>query len=436
MKRARALWAGACAALLYALVALVSPNQVTAATLTEVTNFGPNPGNLRMHIYVPNNVQPNPAIVLAMHPCGGSGPSFYSSTEFATLADRYGFIVIYPSASKKMNCFDNWSDESKVRGGQTDPVSLMSMVTYALQQYHGDPNRVFAVGSSSGAMMTNAMLALYPEVFKAGAAFMGVPFTCFPNEAAFQPGFNSAPCVGKTAQEWGDAVRNANPGYHGPWPRMQLWHGTNDFVVSYSELEEEIKQWTNVHGLSQTPTSTDTPQPGWTRRSYADSSGTVQVEAYTIQGAGHTLPMSGMAAYAIEFFGLTGTSPTATPTATPTVTPTVTPTGGPTSAPCRIRYVPNTWNNGFTANVTITNTGSTAINGWTVTWTWPGNQQITNAWNATITQSGQQVTARNVGYNPTIPPGGSTDFGFQGIYSGTNTSPSQFALNGTPCVTE
>src|SRR5690606_12314414 len=134
MKRARALWAGACAALLYALVALVSPNQVTAATLTEVTNFGPNPGNLRMHIYVPNNVQPNPAIVLAMHPCGGSGPSFYSSTEFATLADRYGFIVIYPSASKKMNCFDNWSDESKVRGGQTDPVSLMSMVTYALQQ--------------------------------------------------------------------------------------------------------------------------------------------------------------------------------------------------------------------------------------------------------------------------------------------------------------
>ncbi len=252
MKRLLTVLTRACVGVLCAAATLVVAHPAAAATLTEVTGFGPNPGNLRMHVYVPNNAQQNPAIVLAMHPCGGSGPSFYSSSEFASLADRYGFIVIYPSASKKMNCFDNWSEASKVRGGQTDPVSLMSMVTYVEQQYHGDPNRVFATGSSSGAMMTNAMLALYPEVFKAGAAFMGVPFTCFPNEAAYQPGGNSAPCVGKTAQQWGDLVRNANPSYNGPWPRMQLWHGTNDFVVSYSELEEEIKQWTNVHGLSQT----------------------------------------------------------------------------------------------------------------------------------------------------------------------------------------
>ncbi|MBX6386919.1 MAG: PHB depolymerase family esterase, partial [Microbispora sp.] len=324
MRRLPAVLAGVFAAVVCAAATLVSAlvpaHPAAAATLTEVTNFGANPGNLRMYLYVPNNVQQNPAIVLAMHTCGGSGPGFYSSTEFASLADRYGFIVIYPSASKKMNCFDNWSDASKVRGGQTDPVSLMSMVTYVEQQYHGDPNRVFATGASSGAMMTNAMLALYPEVFKAGAAFMGVPFTCFPNEAAYNPGGNSAPCVGKSAQEWGDAVRNANPSYHGPWPRMQLWHGTSDFVVSYSELDEEIKQWTNVHGLSQTPTRTDTPQSGWTRRQYADASGTVQVEAYSIQGAGHTLPASGMAALAIQFFGLTGSGgPSTSPS--PSVSP-------------------------------------------------------------------------------------------------------------------
>ncbi|MFC4537148.1 alpha/beta hydrolase family esterase, partial [Sphaerisporangium dianthi] len=285
-----------------------------AATLTEVTNFGANPGNLRMHLYVPDNRPTNPAIVLAMHPCGGSGPGFYSSSEFASLADRYGFIVIYPSASKKSNCFDNWSEASKARNGQTDPVSLMSMITYVQQQRGGDPNRVYATGSSSGAMMTNAMLALYPEVFKAGAAFMGVPFTCFPNEAAYSPGGNPAPCVNITAQQWGDRARNANPTYRGPWPRMQLWHGTNDNVVAYSELEEEIKQWTNLHGLSQTPTSTTTPRTNWNLRRYADTTGSVKVEAYSIQGAGHNLPSSGMAAVAIEFFGLTGTNPTPTPT--------------------------------------------------------------------------------------------------------------------------
>ena len=71
---------------------------------------------------------------------------------------------------------------------------------------------------------------------------------------------------------------------------MQLWHGTNDTLVPYSLLQETIEQWTNVFGLSQTPTSTDTPQANWNRRRYADTSGTVQVEAYSIQGAGHSLP--------------------------------------------------------------------------------------------------------------------------------------------------
>ena len=49
-----------------------------------------------MHIYVPDSHPANPAIVVAMHGCGGSGPGFYSGSEFASLADRYGFVVIYP----------------------------------------------------------------------------------------------------------------------------------------------------------------------------------------------------------------------------------------------------------------------------------------------------------------------------------------------------
>ena len=56
---------------------------------------------------------------------------------------------------------------------------------------------------------------------------------------------------------------------------MQLWHGTNDTLVPYSLLQEAIEQWTNVLGLSQTPTSTDTPQTSWTRSRYADTAGTV-----------------------------------------------------------------------------------------------------------------------------------------------------------------
>lgn len=58
-----------------------------------------NPTNLRMNLYVPDRVAARPPILVAVHYCTGTGPAFYSGTQFASLADRYGFIVIYPSAT-------------------------------------------------------------------------------------------------------------------------------------------------------------------------------------------------------------------------------------------------------------------------------------------------------------------------------------------------
>jgi poly(hydroxyalkanoate) depolymerase family esterase len=439
MKSTRTLFAGLAAAGVVAGVAFVVPamtRPAAAASLTQVTNFGDNPGNLGMYVYVPNSVPAHPAVVVAMHQCGSSGPAFYQSTEFASLADQYGFVVIYPSASnKKLNCFDNWSDASKVRGGATDPTSIMSMVTYAEQHYNGDPDRVYATGSSSGAMMTNAMLALYPDVFKAGAAYMGVPFACFPNEADYQPGGNSN-CsnarINKTPQQWGDLVRQANPGYSGPWPRMQLWHGTADTVVAYGCLQQEIDQWTNVHGLPDTPTATDTPQSGWTRRRYADSTGTTRVEAISVAGAGHALPMSGMAAYAIAFFGLNTTTPPPTsppPTSPPPTSP------PPSGGACRITDSITAWNTGLTADITIANTGTGALNGWSLTFTLPAGQTITSGWNATYNPASGQVTATNAAYNAAIPANGSTSIGFQATHTGNTAAPASFTLNGQTCTT-
>src|SRR5581483_9096842 len=148
---------------------------------------------------------------------------------------------------------------------------------------------------------------------KAGAAFMGVPYHCFYTGTV--RGWNG-PCAGgqvsMTPQQWGDLVRGADPGYSGPRPRVQLWHGTADTTLNYNNLGEEIKQWTNVLGVSQTPSSSDTPVTNWNRTRYNDSSGKTQVEAYSIVGAGHQLPIqgSGMAAYAIHFMGLDGSGST------------------------------------------------------------------------------------------------------------------------------
>ncbi|MFD5127988.1 extracellular catalytic domain type 1 short-chain-length polyhydroxyalkanoate depolymerase [Streptomyces olindensis] len=289
-----------------------SATTASAASLKEVTDFGSNLGNLRMYTYVPDSAPAHPAVLVAVHYCTGTGPAFYSNTEFARLADQYGFIVVYPDANVSGQCFDVSSPQALKHDGGSDPTSIAQMVRYTLQNMNADPNRVYVTGASSGAMTTNVMLGAYPDLFKAGAAFMGVPFDCFATTDG--SGWNSDCATGKiskTPQEWGDLVRNAYPGYTGPRPRMQLWHGTEDEAL-YANFSEEIKQWTNVLGVSQTPVFTDSPQFNWTRTRYGSAGAQAPVQANSFQGVGHSLPESGMAARAIAFFGLDDSGGTTT----------------------------------------------------------------------------------------------------------------------------
>jgi hypothetical protein len=131
-------------------------------------------------------------------------------------------------------------------------------------------------------------------------------------------------------------------------------------------------------------------------------------------------------------------TPSITPTASRTNTPTMTFTNTPvtpSTATCSVTYSNlNDWGAGFTANVVIKNNGTSAINSWTLTWSFAGNQTVTNLWNGSYTQSGKNVSVTNLGYNGNIPAGGGTvTFGFNANYSGTNANPASFSLNGTAC---
>jgi hypothetical protein len=99
---------------------------------------------------------------------------------------------------------------------------------------------------------------------------------------------------------------------------------------------------------------------------------------------------------------------------------------------CQVTYQDNSWSGGFTANVRIT-AGSQAINGWTLTWIYAGDQRVTNGWNATVSQSSQTVTATNLSWNGSLAPGGSTEFGVQGTWGSANPTPTAFTLNGFSC---
>ncbi|HET6213163.1 MAG TPA: cellulose binding domain-containing protein, partial [Micromonosporaceae bacterium] len=114
---------------------------------------------------------------------------------------------------------------------------------------------------------------------------------------------------------------------------------------------------------------------------------------------------------------------------------TTAPGGG--GAACRVAYSAQNWGggNGFTANVVITNTGGTPIDGWTVQWSYANGQRVTQMWNATFSQPAATVAATNMDYNRTIGAGGGTaNFGFNGSWNGvTNTNPASFTLNGVGC---
>jgi hypothetical protein len=102
---------------------------------------------------------------------------------------------------------------------------------------------------------------------------------------------------------------------------------------------------------------------------------------------------------------------------------------------CHVSYsVPNQWNNGFTGAISIQNTGSTPITSWTLTWTWPGNQKVTQSWNANYTENGPNVTFTNMSYNATIAPGATlTGVGFNASYHNSNPAPTAFSVNGVLC---
>jgi outer membrane protein assembly factor BamB len=101
---------------------------------------------------------------------------------------------------------------------------------------------------------------------------------------------------------------------------------------------------------------------------------------------------------------------------------------------CSVAYtVTSQWPGGFGVNVSITNLGD-PINGWTLSWSYPAGQQITQAWNATVSQSGAQVAARNLNYDASIATNSSVGFGFNGSWTGTNPAPASFTLNGNACT--
>jgi len=124
------------------------------------------------------------------------------------------------------------------------------------------------------------------------------------------------------------------------------------------------------------------------------------------------------------------TTPVPTTPAPTTPAPT---TPGP-SGPCSVSYSTSDWSTGFTGSLTIRNTGTTAWSSWTVAFTFPGGQRVTQGWGARWSQSGAAVTGANEAWNGSVPAGGSLSVGFNASHTGTNPRPTAFTVNGAACT--
>ncbi|CAG8983336.1 hypothetical protein HYALB_00000503 [Hymenoscyphus albidus] len=257
-------------ALFLSLVTLVS--LTLTAEFKQILNFGNNPGHANIALE----------------------ESQFS--HYQQYADNLGFIVIYPESVKDYKCWDVNRYESLHHYGGSDSLSIVNMVHWAPVTYLINPKRVYTTGWSSGALMSQTLAAAYPEVFASFSAFSGAPYGCLKDSPASSLQAADLSCIQgkiiKSPQEWGDLARSAYPGFFplpiiNPRPKMQPWHGTEDDVITYAVLNEEIKQWTNVLGVSFSHNETDTPRPGYTKMVYGDGS---QLVVYSCQGVGHRIP--------------------------------------------------------------------------------------------------------------------------------------------------
>jgi poly(hydroxyalkanoate) depolymerase family esterase len=265
------------ALVLFLLVALTP--SAHAATLTEVTGFGTNPGNLRMFRYVPDGLPAGRPLVVALHGCTQDAAGYGTASGWIALADRYRFAVLLPQQQQTNNaskCF-NWFQSGDITRGHGEVASIAQMIT----RMNAAP--VYATGLSAGGAMTSALLATYPETFAGGGIVAGLPYGCATTMidafGCMNPGKNLTP------QQWGAKVPPASS-----HPVVSIWHGTADYTVASANQRELVEQWTNVHGTDAVADVTDTVA-GYPHAVYRNASGAAVVETYTITGMGHGQPV-------------------------------------------------------------------------------------------------------------------------------------------------
>ncbi|GAB2729968.1 cellulase family glycosylhydrolase [Streptomyces bullii] len=247
--------------------------------------------------------------------------------------------------------------------------------------------------------------------------------------------------------EYLDMVTNFDPNQLTPWGR-RIFDGADGIAAT----SEEADIYSSGGGGDTTPpTAPGTPTASsvtsssvtLTWAASTDATGVTGYDVVRVSGGTETVTtttartsvtLTGLApstsyTFAVYARDAAGNRSPRSGTAAVTTAP------GGTSAGCGVTYrVTGEWPGGFQGEIVLRNTGSSAINGWTLRWTFPDSQRITNLWGGTATQAGSEVTVTSASYTAAIPAAGSVTLGFTATKGSANPAPGAFTLNGSACT--
>ena len=250
--------------------------------------FGSNPGGLNLLSYVPEGLATGAPLVVTLHGCGQTAEAYAFGAGWLTLADRLGFAVLAPQQSSANNpnrCF-NWFSAEDVRRGDGEAASIAAMIAFLVRNENLDPRRVFITGLSAGGAMTMVMLASYPDLFAGGAVIAGLPY-------GVAHGMMQAMTVMQQSDPRSAAeLARLIPPNRDRYPRLTVWHGGADHVVSPDNAEAIATQWAVAQGLALKPDET-VVDGGRTRSVWRGKIGRQPaIELNLVRGLGHGVPLS------------------------------------------------------------------------------------------------------------------------------------------------
>lgn len=257
--------------------------------LSDMVDFGSNPGRLRARLYIPQGLGADAPLVTVLHGCTQNAAGYDHGAGWSILADLFGFALLFPEQSRANNpnlCF-NWFDLQHIQRDRGEALSIRQMVEAVQSRYGLDRARTFVTGLSAGGAMTSVMLATYPDVFAGGAIIAGLPYGVASSvPEAFGAMRGSARLE---PRELAAKVRSAS-NHDGPWPLISVWHGSGDQTVAASNGRATVEQWREVHGLSAKPSEVGSESAA-SRLVWRDATGRIVLEELVVPGMGHGTPV-------------------------------------------------------------------------------------------------------------------------------------------------